>query len=109
LAPRLSLGAESQAASLFGIGKRWNLGVPVFSGSAPVATDPVDRAAAAFGQGRILVSPLALAGVAASVARGHWTQPRLLTTPAVAPAADGPPIAETTTLQSLMREVVTSG
>jgi cell division protein FtsI/penicillin-binding protein 2 len=109
LASRLSLGAESQAATLFGIGRAWRLGVPVFSGSAPAAADAVDRAAAAFGQGRVLVSPLALAGVAAAVARGHWTQPRLLTTPAVTPAPDGPPIAETATLQGLMREVVTSG
>jgi cell division protein FtsI/penicillin-binding protein 2 len=109
LADRLPLGAESHAAALFGIGKSWHLGVDVFTGSAPVAGDGVDRAAAAFGQGRILVSPLALAGVAAAVARGHWSQPRLLTTPAVTPAADGPPIAEAATLQTLMREVVTSG
>lgn len=109
LASRLSLTAESQAATLFGIGRAWHLGVPVFSGTAPVATDAVDRAAAAFGQGRVLVSPLALAAVAASVALGHWQQPRLLTAPAVAPAPDGPPIAEAPTLQSLMRSVVVSG
>jgi cell division protein FtsI/penicillin-binding protein 2 len=109
LASRLSSTAESQAATLFGIGRTWHLGVPVFSGTVPVATDDVDRAAAAFGQGRVLVSPLALAAVAASVARGHWRQPRLLTAPAVAPAADGPPIAEAATLQSLMRSVVVAG
>lgn len=109
LATRLTLGAESQAAALFGIGKSWRLGVPVFSGTAPIATDAVDRAAAAFGQGRLLVSPLALAAVAASVARGQWKQPWLLRTPAVQPEADGPPIAEAATLRQLMREVVLSG
>jgi cell division protein FtsI/penicillin-binding protein 2 len=109
LAARLTLGAESQAAGTFGIGRGWRLGVPAFSGSAPVAADAVDRAAAAFGQGRILVSPLALASVAATVARGRWTEPRLLTTPAVKPEAEGPPIAAAATLRRLMREVVVSG
>jgi cell division protein FtsI/penicillin-binding protein 2 len=109
LATRLAFAAESQAATLFGIGRTWHLGVPVFSGTAPVATDAVDRAAAAFGQGRVLVSPLALAAVAASVARGHWQQPRLLTAPAATPAPDGPPLAEAPTLQSLMRSVVVAG
>jgi len=109
LADRLPLGAEAQAAALFGIGKSLRLGVPVFGGSAPVATDAVDRAAAAFGQGRVLVSPLALASVAGSVARGQWKAPRLLTTPSAQPQADGPPIAEAPTLRELMREVVVSG
>ncbi|HEY1366156.1 MAG TPA: penicillin-binding transpeptidase domain-containing protein [Gaiellaceae bacterium] len=109
LAARLPFGAESQAAGLFGIGRSWRLGVPAFSGSAPVATDAVDRAAAAFGQGRVLVSPLALAAVAAGVARGRWREPRLLRAPAAGPQAEGPPIAETPTLRRLMREVVVSG
>ncbi len=109
LASRLPYAAESQAASLFGIGRGWRLGIPVFGGSAPVATDPVDRAAAAFGQGRLLVSPLAMAGVAASVARGYWEQPRLLMRPNVRPAEDGPSIPGAPTLRQLMREVVVSG
>jgi cell division protein FtsI/penicillin-binding protein 2 len=109
LAARLPFGAESQAAGLFGIGRSWRLGVPAFSGSAPVASNAVDRAAAAFGQGRVLVSPLALAAVAADVARGRWQEPRLVRTPAVRPEAEGPPIAEAATLRRLMREVVVSG
>jgi cell division protein FtsI/penicillin-binding protein 2 len=109
LANRLSVSAESQAAALFGIGKDWRLGVPAFNGTAPVATDAVDRAAAAFGQGRVLVSPLALAAAAAAVARGQWEQPRLLLTPAVTPQAGGPPISEASTLRSLMRDVVVDG
>ncbi len=109
LAPRLSFAAESQTASLFGIGTRWHLGVPVFSGAAPVSTDAVDRAADAFGQGRLLVSPLALAAVAAGVARGRWQQPHLLRTPSVGAAAEGPPLPEAATLRTLMREVVVDG
>jgi cell division protein FtsI/penicillin-binding protein 2 len=109
LASRLSLAAESQAASLFGVGRTWRVGVPVFTGSAPVASDAVDRAAASFGQGRILVSPLVMASVAASVARGYWRQPRLLAVPDVKPVDDGPPIADASTLRDLMREVVVAG
>jgi cell division protein FtsI/penicillin-binding protein 2 len=109
LATRLQLAAESQAASLFGIGRTWRLGVPVFSGSAPVADSAVDRAAAAFGQGRLLVSPLAMAGVAASVARGFWKQPQLLRRPDLRPSANGTSIDGAPTLRQLMREVVLSG
>jgi cell division protein FtsI/penicillin-binding protein 2 len=109
LSARLGLGAESNAAALFGIGRPWSLGVPAFSGSAPVAADAVDRAAAAFGQGRVLVSPLALAGMAAAVARGRWIEPRVLRVPAAGVQAVGPPIADAGTLRQLMREVVVAG
>src|SRR5262249_16418606 len=63
----------------------------------------------AFGQGRVLVSPLAMASVAASVARGYWKQPRVLLSPSVKPVADGPAIADAPTLRQLMREVVVAG
>jgi cell division protein FtsI/penicillin-binding protein 2 len=109
LAPRLSFAAESRAAALFGIGRTWHLGVPVFSGAAPPASSVVDGAAASFGQGRVLVSPVAMAAVAAAVARGRWEQPRLLTSPAVAQSEPGPPLAEAPTLRSLMRSVVVDG
>jgi cell division protein FtsI/penicillin-binding protein 2 len=60
------------------------------------------------GQDRILASPLAMAGVAATVADGRWRAPRLL---AGDPRRTAPPLApsERSTLQSLMRLVVTSG
>jgi cell division protein FtsI/penicillin-binding protein 2 len=109
LASRLPLGAEAEAAALFGLGRRWDLGVPVFSGSVPVAADAVDRAAASFGQGRVLASPLALASMAATVARGRWVEPRLLTTPATEARDEGPRLPEAETLRQLMREVVVAG
>ena len=60
------------------------------------------------GQARIVASPLAMAGVAATVADGRWHAPRLL---AGDPRSSGPSLAtdELTTLRTLMRSVVTSG
>jgi cell division protein FtsI/penicillin-binding protein 2 len=60
------------------------------------------------GQARIAASPLAMAGVAATVADGRWRSPRLV-------ASDrrtaGPPVSGAVLgdLRSLMRRVVTSG
>ena len=61
------------------------------------------------GQGRILASPLAMAGVAATVIDGRWHAPRVLASDpreGRRPAAAEPARA---TLRDLMRDVVTSG
>ncbi|HEY3503961.1 MAG TPA: penicillin-binding transpeptidase domain-containing protein [Actinocatenispora sp.] len=107
------LGADTltkQAAAL-GVGADWKLGVDVNTGSVPEAKTPVDRAAAAFGQGRTTVSPIVMAGISAAVARGHWKQPVLIDDPKLTPAADGPalPAADVKDLKGMMREVVASG
>jgi cell division protein FtsI/penicillin-binding protein 2 len=60
------------------------------------------------GQDRILVSPLGMAGVIATVADGRWRAPRLV---ADDPRSAGDPIPEPTIsqLRDLTRQVVTSG
>ena len=58
------------------------------------------------GQARITASPLALAGIAATVAEGRWRAPRLL---ASDPREAGEPLPEADTLRQLMRQVVTDG
>jgi cell division protein FtsI/penicillin-binding protein 2 len=60
------------------------------------------------GQDRIVASPLAMAGVAATVADGRWRAPRLVATDKrqSGPALDP---GELATLRTLMRSVVTSG
>jgi cell division protein FtsI/penicillin-binding protein 2 len=60
------------------------------------------------GQDRIVASPLAMAGVAATVANGRWHSPRLVATD---PSRTSPPLAEgeRATLRELMRSVVTAG
>jgi cell division protein FtsI/penicillin-binding protein 2 len=112
LAPKLGAAGLQEASAALGIGGQWDLGVEAFSGKVSAAGSPTELAAAAFGQGATVVSPLTMANVAASVARGQFKQPGLVLDPAPAkPAADGPPLdaAAVKALQAMMREVVTSG
>jgi cell division protein FtsI/penicillin-binding protein 2 len=101
LAKRLGADALSRTARDFGLGR-------TRASQVPPGTDAVERAAAMIGQARIVASPLAMAGVAATVADGRWRAPRLL---ASDPRSSGPslPEDELTTLRTLMRNVVTSG
>jgi cell division protein FtsI/penicillin-binding protein 2 len=108
--------ALHETAALFGLGADWHLGVDAFSGSVPRTTDEVDRAASMIGQGRVLVSPLAMAMVAAAVESGRPTAPTVLAQGregSAGPAADSAyqplPDALATSLRSLMRLVVTQG
>lgn len=111
LAERLEPDDLAEAGTAFGLGQEWDPGLDAFTGSVPTTTDDVDRAAAAIGQGRLLTSPLSLAGVAATVAAGTWRAPRLV----VDPAPPAPPAAvplgpgEAETLRDLMFGVVTEG
>jgi cell division protein FtsI/penicillin-binding protein 2 len=111
LSARLPGTVLPQTAHTLGLGQPLTLGTPAFAGLVPAPRDPVELAAEAFGQGRILVSPLAMAAAAAAVARGRYQPPHLIEhVPVRAPAA-GPalPRRAITTLRALMREVVTSG
>lgn len=112
LSSKLSADTLSKTAGQLGVGEKWQLGTDVNTGSVPSADTPVDRAAAAFGQGKTTVSPIVLASIAAAVARGHWSQPKLVTDPAPGTAApDGPALNATydSQLKQLMRGVVTNG
>jgi cell division protein FtsI/penicillin-binding protein 2 len=120
LSSRLRSGDLHDAAAELGIGDSWGAGLgagpQTFTGSIPTNTSAVDQAAAAFGQGRNLVSPMSMAVMAATVARGAFLAPTLVTAPAPAPApapiatpATNPSTKDIATLHTLMREVVTSG
>lgn len=65
-------------ARRFGVGVEYDLGTPAFSGSVPVPSDRVERAATSFGQSRVLVSPLSMAVMAAAVADGNYRPPLLM-------------------------------
>ncbi|GAB3587453.1 penicillin-binding transpeptidase domain-containing protein [Calidifontibacter terrae] len=101
-------------AAAFGIGGSWGDQVGysgAYTGSVPVASGKTDQAAMSFGQGRIQVSPLAVAAMAGSVARGSFLPPTLVTSPAPAGsrapmALDAPTIAS---LKTMMRKTVTDG
>jgi cell division protein FtsI/penicillin-binding protein 2 len=112
LAEKLPATAIPDAAAAYGIGADWQPGLSAFSGSVPPAADVVERAASGIGQGKVLVSPLAMAVVAATVASGTPQPPSLLlkgpggTTP---PTTRGRTLPEAATLRSLMLQTVRSG
>jgi cell division protein FtsI/penicillin-binding protein 2 len=113
LAPQLGPTGLKDTAAQLGIGVPWDLGVnEAFSGSVSANGDAIEQAAAAFGQGRTLVSPVAMAAAAAALARGQWKQPHLVLDPAPAkPAADQAALKQPTVdaMHQMMREVVTDG
>ena len=101
LAKRLEPDALTRTARDFGLGR-------TSASQVPAGRDAVERAATMIGQDRIVASPLAMAGVAATVADGRWRAPRLVATDRhqSGPALDQ---GELSTLRTLMRSVVTSG
>lgn len=97
-------------AARFGIGVGYDLGTASYSGSVPTPGGPVEEAATAFGQGRVLFSPLSAAVLAATAASGTYRPPSLVvepdrTVPEGQPLDQGP----AATLQEFMRQVVTNG
>ncbi|WP_169512952.1 penicillin-binding transpeptidase domain-containing protein [Actinopolymorpha alba] len=109
-AETLEGSALAAMADRFGIGETWKLGLPAYSGSVPEPQDLVDRAASMIGQGRVLLSPLGMAMVAATVDSGQPRTPVLL--PDVAPgqkAGEVLPADLGDDLRTLMRAVVETG
>lgn len=112
LAPTLGADGLQDASAKLGLGAKWDLGADSFSGKISPADSPTELAAATFGQGATAVSPLAMAGATAAVARGQFKQPRLVLDPAPTnPVADGAKLADDSVkpLRTMMREVVTRG
>ncbi|MEU8658121.1 penicillin-binding transpeptidase domain-containing protein [Actinoplanes philippinensis] len=112
LAPKLTAAGLQEAAGALGLGGKWDLGVDAYSGQVSDGGTATELAAAAFGQGSTVVSPLAMAGATAAVAKGQFQQPKLLLDPApAAAAAAGPQLDQDalTGLRAMMREVVTDG
>lgn len=94
----------------FGLGTGYELGTAAFSGSVPNPGGPVEKAATAFGQGRVLTSPLSAAVVAATAASGTYRSPSLIIeADAVPPAGEPLNPAAAASLQQFMRQVVTGG
>ena len=66
-------------AEMFGLGHTPHIGLVAFGGSVPRPNDAADLAATSIGQGRVLVSPLSLAMVAAAADTGTVRAPQLVT------------------------------
>ncbi len=87
LAGRLGPSDLGEAAARFGVGSGPGESdfppnsvseVPMFLGRVPVTRPEVEQAASMIGQGEILASPVAMAGVAATVIDGRYHRPRVL-------------------------------
>lgn len=98
------------AAASLGMGIDHDLGFPAYFGSVTPPATETEKAADMIGQGTILASPMVMATVIASVQDGALVVPRLLEqieveAPDAAPLSGG----EASTLQAMLRGVVTSG
>ncbi|MFI7605709.1 penicillin-binding transpeptidase domain-containing protein [Micromonospora sp. NPDC049366] len=112
LAPKLGADGLAVAGRSLGLEGQWDLGVDAFSGKVSANGSGAEQAAAAFGQGTTVVSPLAMAAATAAVAKGRFEQPKLLLEPAPAkPAGAGPQLKQESVdaVRAMMREVVTAG
>ena len=108
LSANLADAALAAAATTFGFGADYDLGLPTEGATYPSPSDVAERASQAIGQGRVEASPLHMATVAAAVASGGWRAPRLLTDKPPAPATALDP-ATAATLRELTAEVVRTG
>ena len=132
---KISQKTLAATAKSMGYGVQADLGVPAFTGTAPSGGDAVAHAATMIGQGKVLASPLTVAGTAAAVDAGVYYPPRLVlnddgasagasTEPSAQSTADGGsgtvrtpeptggvplPKERVAALRAMMREVVTSG
>lgn len=98
------------AASRFGLGAPFRMGLTAFPGRVPQPADGAALAATAIGQGQVVASPLAMAMVAAAVGSGTARLPRLV---AGAPDDSAPgrplPAATVAGLRQMMASVVATG
>jgi cell division protein FtsI/penicillin-binding protein 2 len=104
----LSAADITSTANLYGIGKAMHLGVTAFSGSVPKPVDGADLGATAIGQGRVLMSPLNMAMVAAAADTGTVRSP-ILMEGAASTKTTQLPASVVSGLHTMMASVVASG
>ncbi|MBY8880900.1 penicillin-binding transpeptidase domain-containing protein [Actinacidiphila acidipaludis] len=101
-----------EAKNVFGIGTDWSVGGGVFvqDGSVPdVPPDNATQAADLIGQGKVLMNPLAVASVAATIADSHYHQPVILPGQAQKPAARPMSAGTAAAVRQLMRAAAGPG
>jgi len=108
LAESLPAGTLAAAAALLGCNTgHAPLPVPSYGCSYPAGATGTAYAASAIGQGTVLISPLAIAAIAAAADSGTWHQTHL--TPGASPVSHSLPAPVASGLREAMRAVVTSG
>ncbi|MGJ6981629.1 penicillin-binding transpeptidase domain-containing protein [Aestuariimicrobium soli] len=99
----------AQAAASLGIGQDYDAGYASFFGSVPVAPNLTTKAANMIGQGQVEASPMAMAGLAATVASGRTTIPWLVASSKPTSKAAPLTAGEAAQLSQMMRAVVSRG
>jgi hypothetical protein len=98
------------AAAMYGLARTPEIGLTAVAGSVPQPTDEADLAATSIGQGRVLLSPLGMAMVAAAVDSGTVRAPGLVDgAPDGTVPASQLPQAVVSALHEMMASVVASG
>lgn len=85
---RLGEKKLAQVTAQFGFNVPIVAGLPAVRAAFPAVKDDTALAAAAFGQGEVLTSPLNMASVAAAAADGTWRSPRLVSAELASQALD---------------------
>ncbi|GAC68968.1 putative penicillin-binding protein [Gordonia soli NBRC 108243] len=112
LASRMGPSDLAHTAAAMGVGQQYTIpGIDAVSGSVPIDAELVARSEDGFGQGKVLVSPLGLSLVAATVANGKAPVPQLILGKKTTVAGPTPalPPEVVTQLRPMMRAVVTGG
>ncbi|MGV1010314.1 MAG: penicillin-binding transpeptidase domain-containing protein [Dermatophilaceae bacterium] len=79
------------SAAALGIGVDWDMGLAAFVGSVPTQATSTEHAASMIGQGKVEASALAMATVAASVAKGATVVPHVVEIPPAVATATATP------------------
>lgn len=109
---RVDQQALASAAEALGLTADPRLVVAASLGRVPTTAEgATEHAASLIGQGKVLASPLGMATVAASVAKGAVVRPRLVVGEPTDETVPAQPLTETeaAALRTLMRAVVTEG
>ena len=110
---KVSQADLASAAASLGIGVDLDLGFPAFLGSVPAQGTGTTHAASMIGQANVLVDPMDMATVVASVVKGSVVRPELVLDNPAVPSFPKPPkpltSAEAAALRQLMGAVVTEG
>lgn len=109
---KLSQDKLADAAGALGIGMENDLGLDAYMGAVPRDAKGTEHAASMIGQGKVLVSPLAMATMMSSMVKGSEVTPVLIEGhDGKSKAAEGAALTakEAGDLRTMMRAVVTEG
>ncbi len=109
-AEKVTAKTLSETAMSMGMGQI-DIGTDAYMASVPEVDDPVEHAAAMIGQGKVLATPLAVATMTATVAKGTTVKPLLVLPDARDRSGEvaAPDKKALTEVKAMMRRTVTSG